>query len=493
MRQLPDDSLIRTPEEAARRIALEYLDEARKAAERFDDDQDQEALHDFRVAIRRLRSNLRAWREVLSPALKKKQHVALAELQRATGTSRDAEVLLEWLESQRTELADEHQVGLEWLRDHLEARRRDAYADVRVRVRKRFRKVYALLHRRLEVMRVKVHLAKPVEAPTYGASVADAIEQHLTTLLGRLDRIHAPSNIEEAHRARLAVKHLRYLVEPVRRFLPQSQPLVAKVKSLQDLLGELNDSSVLGDELRDTVGVAAAERARTLHALTLEANDEAFALESQRSESVGLLELTRRFQARVERLFETLQSGWLETEEGVEGHERSELVAMARGLVEALRSEARRGQEIERKFLLSGLPAAARGAVRQEIDQGWLPGSHLRERLRRVSRASNIEFYRTVKMGKGIRRLEVEESTNRRFFETVWPLTEGCRVHKRRYVVPAGELAWEIDEFLDRELFLAEIELPTEDHPVEVPEWLAPFVVREVTGESIYVNLHLAK
>jgi len=49
--------------------------------------------------------------------------------------------------------------------------------------------------------------------------------------------------------------------------------------------------------------------------------------------------------------------------------------------------------------------------------------------------------------------------------------------------VPDGELVWEIDEFLDRPLWLAEIELPSADTEVRVPEWLAEYVVREVTGE----------
>jgi CYTH domain-containing protein len=52
---------------------------------------------------------------------------------------------------------------------------------------------------------------------------------------------------------------------------------------------------------------------------------------------------------------------------------------------------------------------------------------------------------------------------------------------------------WEIDEFLDRELVLAEIELPAVDSPVELPAWLREHVVREVTAEPDYVNRALAR
>ena len=52
---------------------------------------------------------------------------------------------------------------------------------------------------------------------------------------------------------------------------------------------------------------------------------------------------------------------------------------------------------------------------------------------------------------------------------------------------------YEIDEFNDRELVLAEIELSAEDEELVIPDWLKPHVVREVTGEPEYVNVNLAK
>jgi adenylate cyclase len=75
----------------------------------------------------------------------------------------------------------------------------------------------------------------------------------------------------------------------------------------------------------------------------------------------------------------------------------------------------------------------------------------------------------------------------------LWPLTEGRRVRKRRHRVREGERQWEIDEFLDRDLFLAEVELPSTDAPVELPDWLRPHVVREVTTEDEYKNENLAR
>jgi CYTH domain-containing protein len=98
-----------------------------------------------------------------------------------------------------------------------------------------------------------------------------------------------------------------------------------------------------------------------------------------------------------------------------------------------------------------------------------------------------------VKSGQGIQRIEIEEATTRELFEALWPLTNGCRVRKRRYRIPEGTAIWEVDQFLDRELVLAEIELPAVETRVEVPEWLAEYVVREVTAEPEYLNRTLAR
>ena len=98
-----------------------------------------------------------------------------------------------------------------------------------------------------------------------------------------------------------------------------------------------------------------------------------------------------------------------------------------------------------------------------------------------------------MKVGAGLVRTELEEETSAEMFQTMWPLTKGRRLTKRRHRVPQGDLTWEIDEFTDRELVLAEIELPSADTEVEIPDWLQSCVEREVTGEVAYLNSTLAK
>jgi len=150
--------------------------------------------------------------------------------------------------------------------------------------------------------------------------------------------------------------------------------------------------------------------------------------------------------------------------------------------------------EIERKYLLRGRPPRTVGAPSVEIDQGYIPGERIRERVRRARGANDVRYYRTIKMGAGIQRFEIEEEAPEEFFQAVWPLTVGRRVHKRRYLVDDSGLVWEIDEFLDRpSLWLAELELTHADQKVTIPEWLAPFLEREVTDDPSYTNRALAK
>lgn len=150
--------------------------------------------------------------------------------------------------------------------------------------------------------------------------------------------------------------------------------------------------------------------------------------------------------------------------------------------------------EIERKYLLRELPRFPKPIEILEVDQGYIPGTKVLERVRRQqSDTGVVRYFRTMKIGTGVERVEMEDETDERLFKHLWALTEGKRVKKRRYVVANGDDTWEIDEFLDRQLVLAELELERADSPVTIPDWLKPVLVREVTDEPGYTNRSLAR
>lgn len=155
-------------------------------------------------------------------------------------------------------------------------------------------------------------------------------------------------------------------------------------------------------------------------------------------------------------------------------------------------------REIERKYLLRALPDGVERYPSTEIDQGYIPGERVRERVRRIVDGTGaITYVRTIKLGAGIEKWEFEEAATRQFFDAVWPLTLGHRVRKRRYRVPAAggfDGEWEVDEFLDRpNFYLAEIELTHADQRPEPPPEIAAVIVREVTGVTGFSNYRLSR
>ena len=150
--------------------------------------------------------------------------------------------------------------------------------------------------------------------------------------------------------------------------------------------------------------------------------------------------------------------------------------------------------EIERKYLLRGMPAMPAVEDVLEVDQGYIPGVNVRERVRRqTSRSGVTRYFRTMKMGVGVVRTELEDETDERTFSAMWPLTEGRRVRKRRHLVRHGDDVWEIDEFLDLPLVMAELELDRADATITMPDWLRAVLVREVTDDPNYTNRSLAR
>jgi CYTH domain-containing protein len=152
------------------------------------------------------------------------------------------------------------------------------------------------------------------------------------------------------------------------------------------------------------------------------------------------------------------------------------------------------GREIERKYLLRALPRDVAAHPSAVIDQGYIPGTLVRERVRRIEEGNSVKFVRTIKLGSGMDRLEFEEDTTEAFFAAVWPLTAGHRVRKRRYRVPVPDGVWEVDEFLDRDdLILAEIELTSVDQYIDPTPEIADVMVREVTHEPSFTNYKLSR
>jgi adenylate cyclase len=145
--------------------------------------------------------------------------------------------------------------------------------------------------------------------------------------------------------------------------------------------------------------------------------------------------------------------------------------------------------EIERKFLPAELPEWLGECESVRIEQGYLA---LEEGVEVRLRAAGEDRRLTVKRGAGRSREEVEVELDRDRFDALWPLTEGRRVVKRRYLRPAGDGVFEIDVYEDDldGLAVVEIEFASEEAAdrFRPPDWVGA----EVTGDARFANRALA-
>src|SRR5262245_22033311 len=125
MIELEPSLLSKSPEETSRYLSLYLLQEAEEALSRLESEEDGEALHDFRVALRRLRSVIRAYKPYLKGSAKKKLRGQLSELADSTNAARDLEVQLEWLTKRAKELEPEAGSGAHYLAERLQSKGED--------------------------------------------------------------------------------------------------------------------------------------------------------------------------------------------------------------------------------------------------------------------------------------------------------------------------------------------------------------------------------
>ncbi len=152
--------------------------------------------------------------------------------------------------------------------------------------------------------------------------------------------------------------------------------------------------------------------------------------------------------------------------------------------------------EIERKFLLHDARWRAEVVRSRRLAQGYLVGvaahamgaarASVRVRVADADAWLNIKAARTT-----IEREEYEYPIPRADAERMLAQLCGAVIEKIRHEVPAGDFVFEVDEFLGANagLVVAEIELPAVDAAFPHPPWLG----REVSADSRYLNVHLAE
>lgn len=287
--ELPRDLLARPAAEGVRWLALARLHELEAVRPRLNDDHDGEALHDFRVALRRLRSVVRAYRGALDDGVPRRARRRLTRLAHATSPPRDVEVHLAWVATQRARLGDAGQAPVTRLERRLQREQRTTAAALRREIDRGFAPAARRLERRLRRYRVTRELGESLAPPPTRAVVATTLRTLAASARKRLRQVRTMDEPSVVHDARIATKRLRYALEPLAEpgILPPegtrlADEAIAELRSLQDDLGQLHDAHVFGDWLAGHASRSTEPAASSLREVLRADAEQSFGALSQR-------------------------------------------------------------------------------------------------------------------------------------------------------------------------------------------------------------------
>lgn len=209
--------------------------------------EDPEELHDMRVASRRMRAALRLFQEVL-PEKAGELRQELRWVASALGEVRDLDVQLDSLERWRSGLAGEKDAAaLDGLKDALE-KKRAKNREKMLRTLNSSR--YAELVENLEAMLEEGPPdggGRPLRAVAPGI-----VESSYRRMRKAGDRISEGSPPEDYHEVRKKARRLRYAVEFLRGVYGKpADAWIQTLKTLQDVLGDHQDTAVARENLRE--------------------------------------------------------------------------------------------------------------------------------------------------------------------------------------------------------------------------------------------------
>jgi CHAD domain-containing protein len=220
---------------------------------------DPDALHDHRVAVRRLRAMLRAGRPMLDRQWADDLRGSLKGVGRALADVRDLDVLIEQLRADVAELEGTVRAGGDRILETLEERRERAQAELSDTLAGG---AYISLLNRLE---------HAVHEPRFSGSgsLAKAVTKEHRRVRRKARRLRKKPRDRELHEVRKAVKRARYAAELAAAVGAKGTgKYVKRAKTVQDVLGDHQDAVVAAEVLYGLEGDRAdPDLARAVEAL----------------------------------------------------------------------------------------------------------------------------------------------------------------------------------------------------------------------------------
>jgi CHAD domain-containing protein len=209
------------------------------------DDTDVEFLHDLRVAVRRTRSLVKQLAPVLPLDIAAQLRAEFAWVQQVTGPTRDLDVHIVDLATERAFLPELAASHLDPVANTVAARRQKEFRQmVRALRSDRFARL------RSDGNALVVSGIGPEGGPVARLPIVSVASRRVAKLYDRMVKsvstIDAHTPDEALHDLRKQGKELRYVLEMFGSVLPADvlQPLLSSLKGLQDRLGEFNDRHV---------------------------------------------------------------------------------------------------------------------------------------------------------------------------------------------------------------------------------------------------------
>lgn len=220
---------------------------------------DPEAVHQTRVACRRLRAALRVFRNDIGKRTTRRWRKVFRKLGRVFGAARDLDVEIASMLGQMGQVREENILhGLAFWLAHLEEQRHRKQPEL-IRAIRKFRRKAAILEMGQWIKRQSREMV--AAGSSQGGLPVSITKQHrkllserLADLLRTAQSLEDPQDIEGHHAMRIAAKKLRYSMEALAPCLGViGEVTIEALRSLQSHLGEIHDYDVWVERIRQVL------------------------------------------------------------------------------------------------------------------------------------------------------------------------------------------------------------------------------------------------
>jgi CHAD domain-containing protein len=247
---LPTDSLT----EAGRKVMRQHFVAMLNQEEGTRHGENIEALHDMRVATRRMRASFEVFGNAFEPKALKPHLKGLRATGRALGRVRDLDVFMEKAQKYLDEKSQDGPHGLDSLLQSWQAQREKARATMLAYLDSKDYQNFKDSFVAFITTDGAGVPPKPKGNPTPGLvrELAPILIYERLAAVMAYDAVIPDAPVGQLHALRIEFKKFRYTVEYFREVLgPQSKGIIDELKTLQDHLGDLNDAEVATQILQE--------------------------------------------------------------------------------------------------------------------------------------------------------------------------------------------------------------------------------------------------